>query len=116
MAKTKKEKEEVAKVEEEVFGAESAPEVPVETPAETPAETPVKQSSDEFPESVPVLTSEWGVPVFQVVQDGKGNARIYGKRGEPVSGVIPATDAARQASRHNAMDPEQLEAKSRKRK
>jgi hypothetical protein len=85
-----------------------------EQPAEETA--PSSQVKGDFPDSVPVVVGPFGVSVYQVIQDGKGNARIYGKRGEPISGVMPIEIASRTASRHNAMDPEQIDGKSRARK
>lgn len=103
---TKATKKEVKQDEVEVFGADTvAPTQPDEAPV-------AKVAGDEFPASIPVKVSEFGVPVFQVVQIG-AMARIYGKAGVPVSGVITPVEASRQASRHNAMDPEQQAAKAR---
>lgn len=101
-------KKQVLKDEEEVFGTEAGT-----VKEATPAPTPASPASD-FPASVSVIRSDWGVPAFQVVADGKGNARIYGKKGEPVSTVLPLSEASMQASRHNAVDPEQLAARSRR--
>jgi len=101
-------KKEVKQDEVEVFGADKV----VET--KEPEKAPVV-AVDEFPKQGAVQLSEWKIPMFYVIQVG-GNARVYGKRGELVSGVISLSEASRIASRFNVMDPEQQAAKARGRK
>lgn len=117
--------EEVSKQLEEagLLVEEPAKEQPVEEPA------PASKSQGEFPESVPVVVGPFGVAQFQVVTgapqeftDEQGKkftslaARIYGKQGQPISGILPLEIASRTASRHNATDPEQIEARARGKK
>lgn len=85
----------------------------VEVSAEAPAEVAPVVAAKKFPERVTPVVSRWGVPEFQVVAVGD-QGRIYGKEGQPISGIISLSEASRTCSRHNALDPEQQAAKARR--
>ncbi|MDP1570809.1 MAG: hypothetical protein Q8L86_12495 [Vicinamibacterales bacterium] len=106
MAKAKAKKEEVAL---EAPEAATEPEA-VEATAEELA--PKGKGKAGFPESVEPLRTKFG-PAFKVVRIGD-EARVYGKRGEPVSPVTTLSEASKLASQFNRRDPEQIEARSRK--
>lgn len=102
MAKDKKAQ---IKEDEEVLGQAPVAEQEVATDA-------VVEKANVFPATAPIKLNEWGIPMFYVVQIGD-KARIYGKTGAAVSGEISLFEASRQASRHNALDPEQVNARAR---
>lgn len=97
------------KEDEEVLGTEA------QALAEEGAVPVVEEKVAEFPKTAPIKVSDWGVPMFYVIQIGN-KARIYGKTGSPISGEITLVEASRQASRHNALDPEQAAARARGKK
>jgi len=106
MPKTKKEKEEIAELEAEVKAANPTDGEVAEESSEARPKTVTAPDLPKIQERVDFPASVHGTGRFQVVHL-HGVARVYGKKGEPVSGPTTMNHATWLANRFNRLDPEQ---------